>query len=448
MKSKLMVWICVLLLLNACNLPTAKDPTAIPVTAQPTIPPSPTSDLPDLQVFQILLRYDSAREMGTFEATICNKGPSYDGEFSVTISTSNGSADAVFDGEIKTFSCLGVFAAERDFSTFGVTSPGIVAVSVTVKVDGVDVATFDEQVDVPQIPVAVDPSALAGLKKCRSFGIAKDCVGLNLYEPIPELDEVKKQSGRYIAITPRAYERVAGFLIADMSICERTVGNYLGIPNPRDVMTETFMVGRESFYFYTAGMGLGLIEPKTAFLEKIASDELDFWKWRNPLRGYCSQAHEMTHSFLNQTPIPNALNEGLAEYLVNRERASWFGEKQMLCKENGFIRDQTPFEEFIPLETPQIDQTRRSALYGTGECFWVYFEETYGHESLQQVMKLLHDQTVENDLIKYSSYCQASGGENIRFLKTFVEPVIGEDISALTQERFGFGNEYGSCTTN
>lgn len=441
-------WICCLLWLSACNLPISADATATPVAAQPTSSPAPVPDLPELQVFQVLLRYDSARENGTFEATICNKGSAYDGAFTVTISTKNGSAEAGFDGEIKTASCHGVFAQESDFSTFGVTTPDRVDVNVMVSIDGTQVATFDEQVDVVQIPVSTDRAALSDLKKCRSFGITKDCLGLNLNDPIPDLDEVKKQSGRYVAITPRAYERVAGFLIADMSICERTIEEYLGIPNPRDVMAEFVMPGRESVYFYSSGMGIGLMEPNTDFLKKIAADELDFWKWRNPLRGYCSQAHEMTHSFVNQTPIPYALNEGLADYLVNRERVNWFGEKQMTCNENSFSRDRSPLENFVPLETLKLDGVNRSALYGTGECFWAYFEETYGHDAFQQALKLLYAQTVQNDLIKYDSYCKASGGQNISFLKTFIEPVIGEDISALTQERFGFGNEYGSCTLN
>jgi hypothetical protein len=380
------------------------------------------------------------------EVSVCNNSKrAFEGGFAADISTPNGSAKTLFEDKVKPMSCVSVYALESEFATFGITEPGMVNVHVEVSAADLGMISYDEIVDVVQIPVSTNPSALSGLVQCHTFLMGRDCIHPNRHDPIPALDEIKKQSGRHIAITAREHENISGFLIADMAICEKEIGNYLGIPSPRPVLAQLIIKGDYIGYFYTAGMGLSLINNDAQYLKRVATEEISLWRWKNALEGHCSQAHEITHSFVTQTPIPYWLNEGLADYFSHPDRSNWIEPSHMKCTETQFARDGRTYENYQPLETTNTNNADRAVLYGTAECFWTYFEETYGHNAFQQVMQLLHAQTDQNDLIGYLSYCEASGKGDISFLKTFVEPVIGEDISTLTQERFGFGNSYGAC---
>ena len=60
----------------------------------------------------------------------------------------------------------------------------------------------------------------------------------------------------------------------------------------------------------------------------------------------------------------------------------------------------------------------KTHYYLTGMCFWDYLESTYGHQTFQRVMQAL----------------AARRGETacIPFLKDIVNPIVGTDISVVT----------------
>ena len=73
--------------------------------------------------------------------------------------------------------------------------------------------------------------------------------------------------------------------------------------------------------------------------------------------------------------------------------------------------------------------------YVTGACFWEYFESAFGHDAFLSLMDAL-EATREGPGDPFQG-CP-------KFLD-LIAPIIGEDISPLTQERFGFGPDYARC---
>ena len=197
-------------------------------------------------------------------------------------------------------------------------------------------------------------------------------------------------------------------------------------------------------YWFRAGSGISEIQlASSRFYEGVLSGQFPQHSWESVFGGFCSEAHETTHVILDELMgLPSWLDEGLAIYLSDRGRTDWYvAEPSHRCEASGcvdinrFTGEET-FVPYVDLGPGEVAEgTDMGMYYVTGACFWDYFESTFGHEAFLQVMDAL-EQTRE-----------VTGGPwqgCPRFLD-LVGPIVGEDISPLTQERFGFGPECSVC---
>ncbi|RME88854.1 MAG: hypothetical protein D6770_05990 [Anaerolineae bacterium] len=198
-------------------------------------------DIPaDLKVLQLLLRYDSARPQGTFEATICNTGGrSVLYPFQVDIEANGFQTSVNVTRPVLPGLCVDAYAPDSDFSTFGITSAGQ-SVTVTARVlpaDGDDPGGNNEHSEtlvVEQLSLTPTAEALTNYQQCiNGGGLHVGCATELGGAPLAERDEIAKQHGALISVAPRQFENLASFTVAMLSACEpevRTVLNTSPLP--------------------------------------------------------------------------------------------------------------------------------------------------------------------------------------------------------------------------
>ncbi len=442
-----LVGIGLIIALLACNLPSAVD-TPDPSPPPEDTPAAATSQSPaqtntDLAVWQILLRYDGALLQGTLEATICNIGSSPSQPFEVVITANGVSRQIAAQEGLAPQKCAAVFDQQASFETFGITQ----LQSVSVKVEVFSIHSDDppsnnlleQDVDIPVLIPRSDPNQVAEYQECRNEFEHWECIDLLYGEPAAvDPLEVKKQWGDYAAIVPYEYEAIAALALADLRLCTEDLEAYLGIPLPVEPIYEHFALSEEISTNYASAVHIVLIARQNSpYFSDLAAGAHVFINWENVFTGKCSQAHELAHVFVANTHIPGWLNEGLATYMAQPGRVEWFSEAAYRCEETGWT-DLSPygsqeFTPYVPLDEKGEDLVDEVGnYYITGACFWDYFETTYGKEAFQQVVQLMA-------LTDLTEECPP-------FLPTFVQPIIGQDISDVTFERFGFDNEFSMCT--
>ncbi len=418
---------------------------AAPVTSapEPTAGTAPAAGV-DLTVIQVLARIDGGLPVGTFDATVCNLGEDPSGPYVVTISA-NG-VEVVVEGQagVEPRGCVDAFDPAVTFTEFAVAAGDSVAVAATV-VTATDGDPGNDRYETTTVvgrttPGPDDPHQMEIYDSCRQGGEHRDCTYALGVSPMADPREILKMRDGWAAVVPAEFEPIASQVVATMDICFAELEEFLGIHfyEPFAPLPWRFMVGDMAFNSHYTGIDL---VQDGAYLQGIVDGAYDHFQWSNILDGTCQEAHEPTHVMVAETPIPGWINEGLAVYDSNPDRSYWYDDQRWhRCEEDGYVEinpwmDTETFHPYARLEGGwDVDGREAGDYYTTGACFWEWFGETYGHEALQGVLRALADDR-RVDYYRSSDLCE-------EFLPAYVEPVIGEDISAITEERFGFGNTY------
>ena len=425
--------------------PGELNPEATPANAPEESSSQPPPQGPaDLAVWQTLLRYDGQQPQGTFEITVCNLGVETAPPFEADL-TANGVTRRLAASEpLGQYECAGLYDPTSNFETFGISQTGNVTVSAalypTSQGDLPDNNTFQEEVALPSIGPISDDSLMHLYKECRQTSDHEDCLLYLSQDPPADPHMIKKQSGPVIVLAPADYDFLAEEYLAGNALCAEKLQAYMGFAPPHPI-TQHLVIGDGMGASHAAEIGIMVIVPADNFPD-LVSYMPDNWK--ATLTEVCRNEHEMTHLFLGDVPLPGWLNEGLATYMEGGERITPELEGPLECREHGWYGNdwddgqikEMPYVNLVGAMDPAIE---RYQYYNTASCFWDYLESNYGHEKFQQVLQKLvsyrdpvYNGCTEETLSTY-------------FMRDIVRPVIGDDITPVTQARWGFGETYTGC---
>jgi len=421
----------------------APPPTA---TLEPTAYVVPSAGL---AIWQVLLRYNGENEFGTFEATICNLDGVPAENFSVRISANDIEIGGRFNGSLAGRTCTGVYDDFFDFTFFGIKEPQMATVTVRLtRADGHEAVRIEEM-EVRRLRPS-NPERQAAFEDCAGAdeGSQESCLPNVRTDALAAPHEIKKQSGKYAAIVLARFENLANWWLADLQACDQAISEYLGVEQPFNPLVGRVTASEQASqhpegYYVNPGVGI-VLWTDTANLRGILAGVDAFWNWENMLAGKCSQADRVTQAFMVDTPIHQRLIEGLGVFMTHPQRANWYAQVPAIrCEENGYTEYPGQAEETLwPYEDLTSQKTIAARRYSnTAACFWEYIEKEYGVDGLRQIVQGI---AAERDAGS-NRYCDRGFRPRSPFLERFVEPVLGLDISAVTEELFGFGEDWSPC---
>lgn len=444
--------------INGVDLDTAADSLAMTLEAQeqnqlgsdsgdttgddsqPGVPTSP--DTPDLIMRQLLARYDGATNRGTFEITVCNLNLAPASPFSAVIRANGYEQGLSYDASLASGECVGLYDPSSSFATFGITQPGEYEVHAEVlPADPGDASANNDTRSnfiLEKLDTTLTPQMQALYDGCRTQYTHDQCIQYTVTNPVAEPHEIMKQWLGYIAIYPAQYDALASLAIADNALCAQNMETYLGIyaPNPivdRGVISE--------FFFGQHSMANGILSGAPVDGYQNLMDRVPEL-WEAAHMGECRNAHEMTHLFLGDVPMPPWLNEGLATIMESTERSGYYRPLNHECREYGwFGPDYEGVTREVPYQNLMVFDNSIPGIYYyyTGSCFWIYLEQNYGLDAIQQILQ----QTVSYRNPVYNACSQER--LSTYFIQDIVNPILGTDISPVTLEKWGFGALYTGC---
>ncbi|KAA3643036.1 MAG: hypothetical protein DWQ07_21195 [Chloroflexi bacterium] len=425
----------VFLVTLACNLPTTAQATA---TLTPTAlqnlgvqedpaPQQPTGQ--DLAIEQLVVRYDALQTNGTFGALVCNWGQQASSAFSFELRANGVISSWEYAQPIAAGMCAATYAESMDLPAFGITSPQTVQVSAAIAVtdpnDDSGNHTLQSNLN---IQVIKTPASIPGNQYPDQYPLRQD----------PH--EILINVNEYWVLVPTGYESLAHWALWDNQNCISAFVDYLAIAPPAWVAQT---------YLLDDGLGGGYFAYGAGIFVSTDLELLDYYAGELPRlfnearEGTCSNAHELTHLILGEPPMPGWLNEGLATYMEDPQRVGNPAYESIECREagwfgtdfNGDIRE-VPYEDLMTYDLENIPGIH---YYRSGSCFWDYIESTYGRAALQQIVQ----QLVAASDIKYTG-CSVAAND-LLLIRDIVNPVVGEDVSPVTLERWGFDVSYHGC---
>ena len=425
--------------------PTTTTTTTIThsVASIPATPP-PASATPR----NLVLRYDGADLSGTLEAVVCNPTTEAGRGFGLTMTGPNGIENTVTatHAGVPGNSCASVFDSALGLPAFGITEPGryelVVGIIQGGEAGGVvlEVAVRDVALPDPNDAYAAGSDPFTSFDDCLAWAYDGGCENFEYHTPEPE--EVLKRIGDYIAIAPVELESLATFTLLEMQLCGPRIEEYLGITGPRPVYQRTF-IGADISPFALAipPVDWHIMLSFETLLGEVA--KLDDFKWPTLLDGRCDPtvAHELTHLAIGSTPLPSFLNEGLATWMETFERSNGFRDSNVVdCASDSWSATWNdtwvPFSDVLHPDpnAPFLD------LYYTSMCFWDYLESEYGTDTVLAIIQ----ETVEHRDPAWSGVCPRAIDSFVYFIPDIVNPILGVDISSITQERW---DSEGSSTS-
>jgi hypothetical protein len=396
----------------------------------------------DLVVKQALVRFDGMTGLATFEATVCNIGAVEAGPFEVVISANGVDTHVAYPSTLASFFCVGVYDANTTLASYGVYSPGNVFVTMRVLPGDAGEAeannVLESYVQVDKLDTHPPSNDLALYQDCLTRDEHRNCSQSIPRDPVANPHEIKKQAGNYMVIVPAAYEALANYQLIDNQICATALESYLGISIPQPVVERGVISDYSGGYAGSQG-GIFTSGPASTF-DLYLSNLAD--SWRYALNGQCVNAHELTHLFLGDVPMPSWLNEGLATIAQTTARTNYYNDLNIECREAGWYgTDYYGTLQEVPYQNLMVYDTNVPGIYYyyTGMCFWDYIESTYGTQAVQHIIQatVAYRDPVYNGCTPetLSTY----------FIQDIVNPVLGTDISPVTQARWGFGPTYTGC---
>jgi hypothetical protein len=459
MKKQSSRWMFIFVLVVAasmtmvCNFRTTpvQTPTEPVTPTEPATLPNPVepepveSGGPDLAVRQVLLRYDGLSGEGTFEATVCNLGNSVAPPFEVQFTVNGITASSAAGQDLPAELCRGYFAPDRSFAAYNVTQPGVVDVNVALypgsAVDPVENNSYFEQVRIDKLDTTLPPDELAAYQECLTYSIHADCSSRLKVDPVADPHEIKKQSGDYISIYPLEYEFLGNYSIADNQMCVPSLENYLGVPHPAPV-TNRGVIGEYSGGYTAFGSAI-YVSGSVSDFNYYKQPDVIAWYWSDILKGKCSNIHELTHWFMGNTPMSGWLEEGLATVVQDENRTNFHSHLSIECREDGWYgTNMEGVDGLFPFQNLTVYDESVPGIYYyyTAACFWVYVEENFGGEAVRQIVQ----QSVAQRLPPEESFC-TDEEPGVYLIRDIVNPILGEDISPVTEARWGFGALYRCC---
>lgn len=392
-----------------------------------------------VDAFGVLLRYEGGSDEGTIEVVVCNATAGDSGEFTVTI-TAPVQATLVTGEALESRTCAGYHDATVTLGSVAVAGPGTYPVTVAVtEPEGTAETTFE--VSIEELTITPDAAQYADYEACVDRGEI-GCADYVWYQPVP--GEVLKRLGVVQSIAPAELEPLATRSVFANANCIERIEEFLGITGPRPI-SHRFLVSE-----YAGGYASPMSRWTSAASLEFHLEGIAMWRdseWAAVQDGHCdpTTAHELTHVVLGDTPLGGFLNEGLATWMQITERSNGQnGNSDVTCGDDSWygydIASGT--DTWIPysnLSTFDPDAPGIYAYY-TGECFWNWLENTYGTEKVIEVVqaaRALHDTEVYNG-------CRP-GGPPVLFIRDIVNPIIGEDVSVVTEPMFGVGLEWHAC---
>ena len=442
-----------LLFLEACNfpddnLPVQENFVAPTETKEIVLLPTSISStntsqvVSDLMIGDVYLRYDGLTTQGTVEALICNIGafPAagfvefYIEETMIFVSTSN---------FIKEEECASFYAQDFAFGNFPVEMAGTYQVKVIVHPrksnDPANNNYKEKPITIDMLNVSVPDKQFNAYNQCLINFDHDLCSGEIPHFPLGEPHEVMKISGKHLTIAPIQHEVWASYGLADNMRCIPIMENYLGITAP-PIIAERVVVS--DFYngAYSRSQSAVYLSGSEAYLTAVFEQIPEYWSYY--LQGKCRNAHELTHFMLGNTPMPHWLNEGLAQYMEADTRSNYIEPPEVQCYEASFY--SYAHDKWEKQERPYVNLTANDPsvpelyYYYTGFCLWDYLESRYGQRTLQKVVQ-------ETVYYRDPKYDTCSGAGDVLFIRDIVNPIIGEDITPITQVRWGFDETYTGC---
>lgn len=405
---------------------------------------SSVATAPNLAVYQVLVRIDGALPVGTLDATICNLGNAPAPAFEVVIGANGREVRVAAEAGLPARDCTDAFDSAVTFDDFGISAGDVV--QVTVDIVGVGDAEqsnvrseFTMTVD-RTTPGPDDPADLAIYQACLVEFAHRDCIYPLGVTPVAEPHEILKMRDGWAAVVPIEYEPLAAQTVATLDICFAALEGYLGIPFPEEFQPLPWRFGLGDSFFGASFTGITL-NSDAEYLRRAVDGDLPQFLWSHTLDGKCQEAHETTHVMVAETPIPGWLNEGLAVFDSHSDRTNWYYPTQSYrCEADGYV-DINEFmgtEVLLPYADLEggfaIEGRERGDYYVTGACFWEWFEGTYGHDAVQRVIAALAERRAIDGRWEDEAFC-------LDFVP-LVQSIVGEDISSVTEERFGFGRDY------
>jgi len=456
-----------LLAILACSLPALfNDPmaeeamlaTSVQQTLeaqgvnQPDTDPSMPSDSPpdtpatssgiDLMVKQALVRYDGLTGQATFELTVCNIGTEEAGPFEVRLLANGVYNSATHSSNLASQTCVGVFNPMSTLAGFGVYQPGEVLLSW--EIDPSDEGESDDYnrgqkfMVVDKVDTTPSPNELTLYQDCMTRDTHNNCSSSIPQDPTGNPHEIKKQAGNFISIVPAAYEALANHYLMDNEICAKALETYLGIAMPQPVIGRGVIADYTGGYFGSQG-GIYTSGP-TSMFDNFLTNLPESWGYA--LKGECVNAHEMTHYFLGDVPMPTWFNEGLATIAQTTARTNYYNNLNIECRENGWYGvDYYGTEQEHPYQNLMVYDTTIPGIYYyyTGMCFWDYIEKTFGQDKVREIV---------SDTVSYRNPvyngCTAET-KSTYFIQDIVNPTLGTDISSVTLAKFNVGATYTGC---
>ena len=412
----------------------------------------------DLMILHALLRYDGMEALGPFEITVCNIGVGSASPFEATITVNGIDKTVAYTELLAPRTCDGIYIPDTSFESFAISTAETAALQATIlpenSSDPQGNNTLEQSMTLSNMATLTEGEFvnLPEYQQCRTADSHSNCSYLIADVPLDDPHEVKKQLNNLIVIVPAEYDQVGNMKIMDMSNCMEPITNFLGISFPfahvRQRMVDSANPS-ESGRYSIPHLSY-IVHADRNFIELSLKSEFpnDYpFSWQNMLAGKCADAHELTHVFMGGTPLPGWLGEGLATYMDEPERSNAAHHKYSSCSADGWVdwvyyTDGTlskkvtyPFVDLsVPIHEADVDESIYSAqsqYYQTGMCVWDYVESTFGHQGFQAVIQALA--------------AQRGNQSCVPFLSEFVHPVLGTDISAEIQARFGFGLSDTSC---
>lgn len=388
-----------------------------------------------LEIRNVILRYDGEHELGTFAVVVCNDATVPARNFEIELEVNGTSITIV--GDLLNQGCMHYFDAEATFAIFGIAAGDTITV-----IASIDDQTLSADVTVDNLTALGERSDVVMYDSCMQSGDHSECY--NLMFDTPTAHEVKVQTGLYFVIVPIEHERLAALYLLDLARCVANVGAYFNIDIPSLVMRRLLVTDGSESGSYASGDGITTFG-NDALFRQLSTGNRE--KWQFLYDGGCSDPHEVTHIFLSQTVIPGWFNEGLATYMEDTKRSNsnmQFG-TECLFDENKFVSYYYGEREEIPFMNLTNDHYDPSVpgiyYYFTASCFWVYLDEHYGQEAIQQIVQSL---ITNRDPVFQG--CPIDTRPDVYFIRDIVTPVLGEDITPVLQRMFGLNDElYTGC---
>ncbi len=435
----------------------------------------------DLMVAQVMLRYDSLQEQGTFEATVCNWGGRLFPQAVEVVFEVNGvehRAQASQDYLLPA-QCVQLYP-EATFQAFGIQEPGSVQVTVRI-VNALDEdpehnQVLTERLDIPQLSTKPSPQARARFEECMALPNtdAVGCTQVLPHDPLPERREIAKRWRNFTAAGDRGELYLAAWLLG-LRLCTSQVQEHLGIPASYEPPA---VVAR-----YNQDMGSSWLGAASATIftgpRKGSQGELMLIEMLGS-QG-CSQTpyspgliHELTHVLLGlylandaeqwmEVPdtrsiaMPLLFDEGLAYWMGQQYNV--YGLSSWGCTQDGLV---FPFVSGEPLELPfmPVDMSaeegaawvRRHPQYGeliqvyssdavlasqwllaTATCFWDVLVQREGSEVIGRVIANLYANR------KNGLYCQYP------FVDVALVPAVSETTLRELEQKFGLRRGVEAC---